>query len=73
MKKTKTTKKRKPYRKTIASARIVGVGVLRLIKSGTQFHMAINDARLESVRTSNAAKNMFKDAAEALKNKKAST
>lgn len=66
----KNRKQSKPRRLTIASARITGLGVLRLVRSGTQFHMAINDARLESVRTARAAKNMFTEAAQAMGRKR---
>lgn len=66
----KKNKASKPARRTLASARIAGLGVLRLVRSGTQFHMAINDARLESVRTAGAATRMFKEAAQAMGRKR---
>ena len=65
----KTKKKnRHPRRITLATAP-TRAGRLALIKAGTQFHFAIGEARLESVRTEGKAKELFAQAAKVLKGK----
>jgi hypothetical protein len=52
---------------TVDKKRVRGVGEMRLVKSGTQFYIAVNGVKFASVRTPGAAKNMFKDALKAVK------
>lgn len=66
----KTKKKnRHPRRNTIATTP-TWAGRLALVKAGTQFHMAIDGVRLESVRTPGRAKEMFEQAAAVLRSHK---
>ena len=66
MKKNQPRKRRTP----IASKSIRGLGKLTIYHFGTQFYLAVNGVKLESVRTVGSAKRMFSAASEAMAGKK---